>query len=410
MTQPRITTEGLGKMYFLGEQRPLNDLAARFLGLGNRREQFWALKDINLQVADGECVGIIGPNGAGKSTLLKVLSRITSPTTGIAKLNGRVGSLLEVGTGFNPELTGRENVMMNGAILGMTQSEVQDRFDEMVDFAEVEKFIDTPVKWYSSGMRLRLAFAVAAHLEPEILIVDEVLAVGDMSFQQKCLGKIDDMSSGGRTVLFVSHNLAAIKRLCSRAVVLDHGEIYSDTDVETGVADYGKLLGAGSQLTSVAEFEIDRSRDAFINRIMTAKAGQNTACDSFGWDDDIEIEFSIHIENTSKAFSFVIWVDNAAGETMFFLTDDHVTGVSPLAGAERGTYLYRVTIPKRILRDDTYSVTAGIMKGIGGAHMKHANAVQFSVEDKVTFFSSSGRRPRRGVILPELGWSSLKKQ
>ena len=205
---------------------------------GSKRETFWALKDISFEVKDGEVLGIIGRNGAGKSTLLKILSRITKPTTGSADVYGRVGSLLEVGTGFHPELTGRENIFLNGAILGMTRREIQRRFDEIVAFAEVEQFLDTPVKRYSSGMYMRLAFAVAAHLEPEILVVDEVLAVGDAAFQKKCLGKMSDVAHSGRTVLFVSHNLAAVERICDTAVFLQNGRIAATgtTSCHTGVS------------------------------------------------------------------------------------------------------------------------------------------------------------------------------
>ena len=186
------------------------------------REEFWALEDIRFEIAPGERVGIIGRNGAGKSTLLKVLSRITEPTTGRVAIRGRVASLLEVGTGFHPELTGRENIFLNGAILGMTKDEIKRKFDDIVAFSEIEKFLDTPVKRYSSGMYVRLAFAVAAHLEPEILIVDEVLAVGDAAFQKKCLGRMGEVSHEGRTILFVSHNMSAVRQLCDRAMVIDH--------------------------------------------------------------------------------------------------------------------------------------------------------------------------------------------
>lgn len=201
-------------------------------------EEFWALKDINLEIKKGEVVGVIGRNGAGKSTLLKVLSRITEPTTGKIELFGRVGSLLEVGTGFHPELTGRENIFLNGAILGMRRPEIKRQFDEIVDFAGVEKFLDTPVKRYSSGMYVRLAFAVAAHLNPEILIVDEVLAVGDTAFQKKCLGKMKDVAAGGRTVLFVSHNMQAIETLCNQAVLLDEGAVRVASTVTETLAFY----------------------------------------------------------------------------------------------------------------------------------------------------------------------------
>jgi len=219
-----IRIEGLGKRYRLGEERPL----ARLLHPRRSRAQadaIWALRDLSFDVARGEAVGIVGRNGAGKSTLLKILARITEPTTGSATIHGRVGSLLEVGTGFHPELTGRENVRLNGAILGLRKHEIDARFDEIVEFSGVSRFLDTPVKRYSSGMRVRLAFAVAAHLEPEILIVDEVLAVGDAEFQSRCLGKMSDVAGHGRTVLFVSHNLAALRSLCSRAVWLEHGTV-----------------------------------------------------------------------------------------------------------------------------------------------------------------------------------------
>src|SRR6187401_430063 len=257
MSDSIIKVEGLSKRYLLEHQATrtggafqykrfsdvLSDVAskpARWLAArrdrhagtgvdrGSQLEEFWALKDVSFDIRRGEVAGIIGRNGAGKSTLLKILSRITEPTKGRIEIDGRVASLLEVGTGFHPELTGRENIFLNGAILGMTRAEIRTKFDEIVAFAEVEKFLDTPVKRYSSGMYVRLAFAVAAHLEPEILVVDEVLAVGDAEFQKKCLDKMDDVSRGGRTILFVSHNMQAITRLCSRCILLDKGRVLMD--------------------------------------------------------------------------------------------------------------------------------------------------------------------------------------
>lgn len=248
MSEIAIRVEGLGKKYYIGRKqekyRTLRDTLAHAFTAPFRRvgkllqgqatgaaeldETIWALRDVSFEVKEGEVVGIIGRNGAGKSTLLKVLSRITEPTEGYAEIHGRVGSLLEVGTGFHDELTGRENIYLNGAILGMKRTEIDRKFDEIVDFAEVEKFIDTPVKHYSSGMYLRLAFAVAAHLEPEILLVDEVLAVGDARFQQKCLSKMEGIGQQGRTVLFVSHNMPAVTRLCERTVLLDGGRLLMD--------------------------------------------------------------------------------------------------------------------------------------------------------------------------------------
>ncbi len=248
-----IKAENVGKSYLIGHQRQKgyialrdvlaqkakgfakgikNSLTGKQLIAGDEVEEFWALKDVNFEIKQGDAVGIIGRNGAGKSTLLKVLSRITEPTTGRITLNGRVASLLEVGTGFHPELTGRENIYLNGAILGMSRSEIKSKFDEIVDFSGIEKFLDTPVKRYSSGMYVRLAFSVAAHLEPEILVVDEVLAVGDAEFQKKCLGKMNDVSKKeGRTILFVSHDMNAIKNLSKTAILLDGGKILKNDDV-----------------------------------------------------------------------------------------------------------------------------------------------------------------------------------
>jgi lipopolysaccharide transport system ATP-binding protein len=253
MANISIYTENLSKRYRIGQREPYKALRDTLTDIlyfpsrvlkkekdttGSYVKYIWALKNVNFEVEHGEVVGVIGRNGAGKTTLLKILSRITKPTKGYAEINGRIGSLLEVGTGFHPELTGRENVYLNGAILGMRKAEIDKKFDEIVDFSEVEKFIDTPVKYYSSGMHVRLAFAVAAHLEPEILLVDEVLAVGDAAFQNKCLGKMGDVAKEGRTILFVSHNMGAIKALCTRGCLLDNGEVVESGEVDKVIADY----------------------------------------------------------------------------------------------------------------------------------------------------------------------------
>ena len=253
MANISIHAEKLSKRYRIGQREPykaLRDTLTDVLYFPIRifkkekdtpksyAKYIWALKDVDFEVKHGEVVGVIGRNGAGKTTLLKILSRITEPTEGYAEINGRVGSLLEVGTGFHPELTGRENVYLNGAILGMKKAEIDKKFDEIVDFSEVEKFIDTPVKYYSSGMHVRLAFAVAAHLEPEILLVDEVLAVGDAAFQKKCLGKMGDVAKEGRTILFVSHNMGAVKALCTRGCLFDSGELLDSGEVDKVIALY----------------------------------------------------------------------------------------------------------------------------------------------------------------------------
>lgn len=281
-----IKVEGLSKLYRLGLvgsrtiAEDLNRLWARFKGkedpylkigetnnriVKGKTEFVWALKDINFQVNRGERFGIIGKNGAGKSTLLKILSRVASPTKGSVKVKGRVASLLEVGTGFHPELTGRDNIFLNGSILGMTQSEIKSKFDSIVDFSGVERYIDTPVKRYSSGMYVRLAFAVAAHLEPEILIVDEVLAVGDAEFQKKCLGKMHDVSENeGRTVLFVSHNLQAIKNLCQKTVILNNGELFASGPTAETLNSYNEL---------VRDIKIDAKTD--VNNIQNRRGNGN---------------------------------------------------------------------------------------------------------------------------------------
>jgi lipopolysaccharide transport system ATP-binding protein len=261
-----IKVENLSKVYKLGSGKgpgqTLRDTVAEFFRFGVNKKKdgatedlFWALRNLNLEIKAGEVVGVVGRNGAGKSTFLKILSRITDPTKGSVKIYGRIGSLLEVGTGFHPELSGRDNIYLNGSILGMGRREIDRKFDEIVSFAEIEKFIDTPVKRYSSGMYVRLAFAVAAHLEPEILLIDEVLSVGDASFQKKCLGKISQVSSEGRTVLFVSHNTSALLGLCKRGVLLEQGAITSDGLIESVIRDYMKnsLVNASGDLSSCSD-------------------------------------------------------------------------------------------------------------------------------------------------------------
>ena len=286
MSDIAIRVEGLGKRYRLGEREPYRALRDVLAGLpralvgrrGGERpasEPFWALQDVSFEVRRGEVVGIIGRNGAGKSTLLKVLSRITRPTAGRARVYGRVGSLLEVGTGFHPELTGRENIYLNGAILGMRRHEIRRRFDEIVAFAEVERFLDTPVKHFSSGMYTRLAFAVAAHLEPEVLLVDEVLAVGDAAFQKKCLGKMGEVAREGRTVLFVSHNMAAVENLCGSAVLLERGRVTGRGDTRQVIASY--LQATQSRERTAIAGRADREGDGRLRITDLAVYGADEA-------------------------------------------------------------------------------------------------------------------------------------
>lgn len=336
-----IKVENLGKSYLIGHQREryvaLRDvlanktrqIASRTKNLlsggqliaGNEIEEFWALKDINFEVNQGDRVGIIGRNGAGKSTLLKVLSRITEPTTGSIRLRGRVASLLEVGTGFHPELSGRENIYLNGAILGMSQAEVKKKFDEIVDFAGVEKFLDTPVKRYSSGMYVRLAFAVAAHLEPEILIVDEVLAVGDAEFQKKCLGKMEDVSrNDGRTVLFVSHNMGAITSLCNKGIVLNHGSILFNSNTVEAVSYYSQKSQTLLNEEARHHTANNKAKIANYNFLIDHIILHNGANFPMGKRLRIEIEFVV-IE-IIKDFSIAIDVKNSFGELISHLTNE----------------------------------------------------------------------------------------
>jgi lipopolysaccharide transport system ATP-binding protein len=307
-----IEVKGVGKSYQLGGQErylALRDTISNLFRSPFARKQsiqapFWALKDVNLTINEGEVVGIIGRNGAGKSTLLKILSRITPPTTGEIKLFGRIGSLLEVGTGFHPELTGRENIFLNGAILGMRKKEIERKFDEIVAFAEIDEFLDTPVKRYSSGMYVRLAFSVAAHLDPEILVIDEILAVGDSDFQKKCLGKMDSLSkSGGRTVLFVSHNMGVIESLCQKAILLEKGEVKMFAETSK-VVDHYRKKGSGAAVT---EFTPDLERDAQITKIVIRdKAGQPQSKIPLDEAFSIDIHYSIYKPLTKSMVSVIV--------------------------------------------------------------------------------------------------------
>jgi lipopolysaccharide transport system ATP-binding protein len=283
MSNLAIRVDGLSKQYRIGRRRQRyktlretlsNEVLEIVHGFAFRtgprspaNDLIWALKDVSVDIQCGEVVGIIGRNGAGKSTLLKILARVTKPTTGYATICGRVGSLLEVGTGFHPELTGRDNIYLNGAILGMKRAEINRKFDEIVSFAGVSQFIDTPVKRYSSGMHVRLAFAVAAHLEPEVLIIDEVLAVGDAEFQRKCLGKMGDVAGEGRTVLFVSHNMAAIQTLCTRGILLDNGTIVADADVAAATSEYLRMLEQRSATDILARTDRHGAGQVLLKRV-----------------------------------------------------------------------------------------------------------------------------------------------
>lgn len=358
-----IRASGLGKLYRIGETpekyRTLRDTIAgivaapvRRLRLGGKpRSQadqtIWALRDVSFDVRPGEVVGIIGRNGAGKSTLLKVLSRITEPTIGRAEIHGRVGSLLEVGTGFHNELTGRENVYLNGAFLGMKRAEIQAKFDEIVAFAEVEKFIETAVKHYSTGMYLRLAFAVAAFLEPGILLVDEVLAVGDMMFQKKCLGKMEDVARTGRTVLFVSHNMAAVRSLCTRGIVLHEGRVAETGAIGRCIETYFRQIGA---FQSVAELDAAGGATAGFGRVVVSEDGSNSVEHST----PLKIQTTLRLGQDVSGFSLELAFTDVYDRTIFLLREESPTlGITTVSKGDE--YRIGVTVPPLWLNPGLYS-------------------------------------------------------
>ena len=404
MSENAIVVDNLSKRYLIGHRfsssaekykhsmlrdiirREINNFVRKAVDVvhgrqvvqGDAIEEFWALKNVSFEVKQGEVLGIIGRNGAGKSTLLKILSRITEPTEGRVTLRGRISSLLEVGTGFHPELTGRENIFLNGAILGMTQREIRKKFDEIVAFAEVEKFIDTPVKRYSSGMYVRLAFAVAAHLEPEILIVDEVLAVGDAEFQKKCLGKMDEVSrSQGRTVLFVSHNMEAVLKLCTRAVFIEDGRVRTIGDVKNVVPSY---LHSQSSSPSTVDLStkprtLDFSRKARLVRVTPSDAGSW----SLPFGKPLSLDLSIDVEASASKFDVIVGVFSARGFEVASWTNK-CSNVELMARS--GLNTFRITYQNLRLLPGRYSLGFGII-GDRGYEDAVNEAVQFEVTSSV---------------------------
>lgn len=410
MGNSAIEVRGIGKRYKLGaaggdrqySYKSLRDLLAGIPNhLFGRKEAsapptFWALKDVSFDVAEGEVVGLIGRNGAGKSTLLKVLSRVTDPTEGRILLHGRIGSLLEVGTGFHPELTGRENIFLNGAILGMHRAEIARQFDEIVAFAEVEKFIDTAVKHYSSGMYLRLAFAVAAHLDPEILLVDEVLAVGDAAFQKKCLGKMGDVARQGRTVIFVSHNMTALRSLCSRAVWLHEGRVVEDGAAGT-VVDHYLQKNTASNLESrwddPATAPGDHRARLHLARV-NLKSGQT---DHLTVDTPFEMEFQYWNFVEGAALNISIFLYTLEEVCVFNIA-------SPAAARPVGLIRTTVRIPGDFLNTGSYYVRFLLVQDGSRAMFWHNNAVSFEVGERPRSGQWFGRVP--GVVRPRFEWKT----
>jgi lipopolysaccharide transport system ATP-binding protein len=362
-------------------------------------DRFWALRDISFDVPEGSVTGLIGRNGAGKSTILKVLSRVTAPTKGVFRIKGRLASLLEVGTGFHPELTGRENIYLNGSILGMSGKEIRKKFDEIVDFAEIEDFLETPVKRYSSGMYVRLAFAVAAHLEPEILLVDEVLAVGDYEFQKKCLNKIENVSSQGRTILFVSHNIGSINKLCDRCIVLEAGRIAFDGPTLEATQYYLNPPHKVIKTESV-EFKPDNKFPAQLLSISTYDKFENLS-QTFFYEDGFEIRMVIQVNKPSRSYYANFVVHNAKGEAIFFTSDSDLEESFIGQTNKKGLYQYRVRIPGRILKPGQYSISPSI-----GYHIDndHEHELWFEIIDVSSRRAVQVGGYRDTLIAPEIEW------
>jgi lipopolysaccharide transport system ATP-binding protein len=400
-----IHAEGLGKSYQRGALQQsmllrdhLSSMLKSPLSVFRRSkdETFWALKEVSFEVREGEVLGLIGRNGAGKTTLLKILSRITKPTTGWGEIHGRVGSLLEVGTGFHPELTGRENTYLSGAILGMSKSEIRRKFDEIVAFAELESFIDTPVKHYSSGMYVRLAFAVAAHLEPEILLVDEVLAVGDASFQKKCLGKMGDVAKSGRTIVFVSHNMTAMRRLASRAIWLEGGQI-AESGPTSNIIDAYLQKNTESNLESVWEDERTAPGDDSVRLHSVRVVPQGNSDGLITVHTPLRVEFTYwnYVPGTVLNVSMIL---NNLEEVCVF------SSFSDFAPRPTGLIRHTVSIPGDFLNTGSYYINAMIVKDASVGILLQNNVVAFEVAEGEVVGNWYGRPP--GAVRPTLVWKS----
>ncbi len=369
---------------------------------GDEAEEFWALNNVSFDVQQGDCIGIVGRNGAGKSTLLKILSRITEPSVGTVSIRGRVASLLEVGTGFHPELTGRENIFLNGAILGMSRREIIRKFDQIVDFSEVEKFLDTPVKRYSSGMYVRLAFAVAAHLEPEILVVDEVLAVGDARFQKKCMGRMGEVGKEGRTVLFVSHNMGAVSELCNRAILLADGELVADGSTASVIEKY---LQAGNK-SSFIQMQTNSQHPVYVTQMRLADSdGDSLGRVELGEDAVLEIGFTVEERLSNVSMAVLL---SRSGTSLMFSHDNDLSPVLMDEPREPGNYVAQIALPLSRFKEGNYSIEVHV--GAGATNMTSQDAsIAFDIENYEINTNDKGYRvDRPGHLFWPLFWDINK--
>ena len=425
MSHIAIRAEGLSKQYFIGSRARQHDtfrgaltdalttpfrrafhlLSGQATGAADLDRSIFAIEDVSFDVRRGEVLGIIGRNGAGKSTLLKILSRITEPTTGYADIHGRVGSLLEVGTGFHPELTGRENIYLNGAILGMSRDDLNRKFDEIVDFAEVSTFLETPVKHYSSGMYLRLAFAVAAHLEPEILLIDEVLAVGDAKFQRKCIGKMEDVANQGRTVLFVSHNLGSIRQLCDRCILLGKGRVQTEGSPDEVIRQYisAENFSSGADLVPGESAARSGTGEGRIVRCAVFNAaGKLDSLLGIGEPFHIRLEISMPAEEAKIVAGFEI--KQMDGLQVLNLRSDGQELSFTLDG-KSSRYVFDTVVPALPLYPGTYAVEPWFAYK-GGRRIDHLHeALTVSFEPRGHFAAERMIQPGRGVILVDCEWT-----
>ncbi len=414
--KPVIEIRNLGKEYKLATAEPYMALRDVITGsvknmfrAGKKTERFYALQDIDLEIQPGERVGIIGRNGAGKSTLLKIISRITPPTTGRVTIHGRVGSLLEVGTGFHPELTGRENIYFNGSILGLKKAEITRQFDAIVDFSGVEKFIDTPLKYYSSGMQLRLAFAVASHLDSEILLIDEVLAVGDLEFQQKCIGKMEEVSkSNGRTILFVSHNMDSIRKFCPTTLLLDKGKIVSQGKTEQVINEY-----VSKHLQTNAEISWENGESSYNNEILLQRSflhtDDNIIASRFATADKIGITIEYEVLKDDIVFTHGINLYNQENTNVFNSHD--VTSPVRLEKRKKGHYRATAWIPGNLLPEGIFSVSIALfLPNPFDLFIHEQQALSFELYTEFSKLSARGNYSDDfpGIVRPLLQWETYK--